>query len=172
MDTGVNLAIIAAVAENQVIGKNGDLPWNLPDDLKHFKRITEHHTVVAGRKTHEAIVARLGHPLRNRRTMVFTRNIAYQAKGVDVVTDWTAVMRHAMSTDDEVFLIGGGELYRWGMAYAKTMYLTVVHAKPQGDALFPAWNKSDWTRTEIERHEADAKNECAFTFETWKRSSR
>lgn len=158
----MKLSIIAAVAENGVIGKNGELPWRLKSDLQRFKQLTYGKTVIVGRKTHESILLRLGHPLEGRRTIVVTRDRGY-ASECEVAHSFPEALGRARN-DGEVFVIGGAELYREALPLADRLYLTRVFASPQGGAFFPPWNEEFWKIMSSEFHGRDADNEYDFTF--------
>ena len=153
------------MAENRVIGRDGGLPWRLPDDLKHFKRLTVDHTVIMGRKTFDEI----RRPLANRRNVVISRNPDFRPPGATVVPS----LREALAlgaTEREVFVIGGGEIYRLALPVADRIYLTVVHAEVDGDTWFPAFERSDgWVLVSEETHARDARHAHAFTFRTYER---
>lgn len=173
MDSGVKLSIIAAVASNRVIGRGGDLPWKLKDDMKRFKELTMGHTVIVGRKTHEAIVRRLGKLLPDRRTIVVTRNASYQTSGCEIAHS----LKEALSkckAGEEVFVIGGAELYQEALESAQKMYLTVVHANAEGDVFFPPFPENRrWHLLSSDGfHDADASNEFGFNFEVWECAER
>ncbi|ODT17465.1 MAG: diacylglycerol kinase [Kaistia sp. SCN 65-12] len=133
------LSIIAAVAENGVIGRDGDMPWKLSTDLKRFKAITTGKPVVMGRKTFVSI----GRPLPNRLNIVVTRDGAFAADGVTVVADLDAAIA-AAGTAEEVMVVGGGEIYRAFMARAERLYITHVAAAPDGDTRFPPIDPAVW----------------------------
>jgi len=162
----MRVSIIAAVAENGVIGREGRLPWHLPDDLRRFKQLTMGHTLVMGRKTWDSI----GRPLPGRRMVVLTRQTDFRPDGVEVASsldDALAIARAA--GDDEAFLIGGAEIYRLAWPRAERLYLTRVHANVPGDAHFPDVDWSQWERVDSQDHSSDANHEFAFTFETYRR---
>jgi dihydrofolate reductase len=153
------------MAENRVIGKDGGLPWRLPDDLKHFKRLTIDHTVIMGRKTFDEI----RHPLANRRNVVISRNPAFRPAGVTVVPSLEEALALG-ATEREVYVIGGGEIYRQALPFADRIYLTVVHAEIEGDTWFPPFERSDgWMLESEERHPADERHAYPFTFRTYRR---
>ena len=169
----MRISIIAAVAENGVIGRGGKLPWHLSDDLRRFKRLTTGHTIVMGRRTWESI----GRPLPGRRTVVVSRQPQYRvdAEGVDVAASLDAALRIAEAAgDDEVFIIGGAEIYRSALPTAERLYLTRVMADPQGDAHFPFddLNWDDWCSISSETHDADQKNDYLHTFQIFERCER
>ena len=176
MDSGVKIAIIAAVAENGVIGRNGDVPWRLKSDLQRFKRLTYGKTVIVGRKTHESILRRLGHPLEGRRMIILTRQPNYSAPaGCEVVASWEEALTRARGTG-EVFVIGGAEVYRIAKPYAAAVYLTEVHAWPNGDAYFhfPEYYDTSvlWREVIVERYPRDAENEYDHTFKVLQRRAQ
>jgi dihydrofolate reductase len=162
----MRVSIIAAIAENGVIGRGGKLPWHLADDLKRFKQLTMGHTVVMGRKTWESI----GRPLPGRRIVVVSRQRDYLPEGVAVVAGIDDALTIAESAgDDEVFIAGGAEIYRLALPRADRLYLTRVHADVAGDARFPEVDWTRWKRVESENQSADANNDFSFTFETYSR---
>jgi dihydrofolate reductase len=141
----VGVTIVAAVARNGVIGAGGGLPWHLPDDLRLFKETTLGHVLVMGRRTYESI----GRPLPGRTTVVLTRQEDW-SPGVDdivVAHDVEEALERARSLDDEVFVVGGGELYAAALPYADTLAITFVEQEPEGDTTFPAVDWDDWRET-------------------------
>lgn len=146
----MSLTIIVAVAKNGCIGKNNEIPWYIPDDLKHFKKLTLGHVVVMGRKTYESIVARLGKPLPDRTSVIITQQTDYPApEGVFVYTSVYKALEDFK--DQELICIGGGMLYHELLPYADKLYITEVHQTVAGDTFFPLYNKSEWK--EIERED-------------------
>lgn len=158
------VSLIAALAENRVIGRNNTLPWRLPADLKRFRRLTTDHPIILGRKNYESI----GRPLPNRTNIVVTRDRNYRAPGCTVVDSLEAAFAAAGSVT-EIFVIGGAELYTQTLARADRLYLTYVHAPIAGDTLFPEFALDDWIEIERERHEADAEHAYAYSFVTYDR---
>ncbi len=126
------ISLIAAMAENRIIGKDGAIPWHIPEDLKRFRELTWGHKIIVGRKTFESI----GRPLPGRTTIILTRQLEYRAEGCMVVHDLAAALA-ACGSADEVFVCGGAEVYREAMPVADRIYLTVVHGSFPGDTLFP-----------------------------------
>ena len=127
MDSGIRIIIIAAVSENNVIGRDGEIPWRLSEDLKRFSKLTSGNIVIAGRKTHESIMHRLGHPLPDRRTIVVTRQEDYQAEGVIVAHSFEGALDKAKEHQKEnqkVFVIGGSEVYKVALLVANMIYIT------------------------------------------------
>lgn len=153
------ISIIVAAAQNGVIGKNNELPWHIPEDLKRFKAITTGHPVIMGRRTFES----LGRPLPNRTNVVITRNRDYRADGVLVAGS----LREAVAlfpADEEVFIIGGGEIYRQAMEFADKIYLTLVRHPFEGDCYFPAIDESIWRVTLCQIHSQGEKFPYPFEF--------
>ncbi len=153
------VSLVVAWAENGVIGKDNQLPWRLPADLRYFQQLTTSHTIVMGRKTFESI----GKPLPNRRSIVITRRRDFHADGVDVARSLDEALAMA-GGEDEVFIVGGAEIYRAALPLTDRMYVTVVHASPEGDVSFPPFDKNDWTIVESERCEPDERNALAYSF--------
>ena len=158
------VALVVAMAENRVIGRGGKLPWHLPRDLQHFKRLTLDHTVIMGRKTFEEI----RQPLANRRNVVISRDPGFQPRGVTVVP----LLDEALAlgaTEDEVFVIGGGEIFRLALPRADRLYLTLVHAVVEGDTFFPPFDLAAWALEDEEDHPADEKHAYPYSFRTYSR---
>ena len=155
------ISAIVAMAENRVIGRNNQLPWHLPADLKHFKTITTGHSILMGRKTYESI----GKPLPNRRNYVITRNRQFQASGCIVVSSLEAALQQSADNKaDELFIIGGTQVYQQAMPFVQRLYLTIVHDVFEGDAFFPALEESKWEERERERHVSDEQNPYSYSF--------
>ena len=161
---GPAVSLIAAMSENRVIGRGGHLPWRLPDDLKYFKQLTVDHTVIMGRRTFDEIKR----PLDNRRNVVITRNKEFRPHGVTVVPSLKEALAVG-ATEDEVFVIGGGEIFRMSLPIASRIYLTVVHAQVEGDTFFPPFEEDPWVLSSEESHPADERNEYPFTFRRYDR---
>lgn len=162
-----NLHIIVAMADNRAIGLNGDMPWGrgLPADLKHFKETTMGHPIVMGRKTFESLPKGA---LPGRQNIVVTRNTDYQAEGADVVHSIAEALERAEG--EELFLIGGGQLYQQGMELADVLHVTLVHHEwEEADTFFPEIDIDVWECVENERHEADERNKYPYSFTKWER---
>lgn len=153
------ITIIAAVAENNALGKDNGLIWHLPADLKRFKKITEGHYVIMGRKTFES----LGKPLPNRTTIIITRNPNYAAEGCIIVNSLKEAIIKA-SPDENPFILGGAEIYKQAIAIADILDLTIVHHNFEADAFFPEIDPSIWKEIERENFKADEKNAYDFSF--------
>lgn len=144
------ISIIVAIAKNNVIGKSNELPWYLPEDLKHFKQITTGKTVLMGKNTYESIVSRLGKPLPDRTNIVITRDINFKpADGVVVYSD----LDKALSENNDLFIIGGASIYKQTIDKADRLYITEVGQEIDGDAFFPEIDKSIWKETLREPHD-------------------
>ncbi len=159
------ISAIAAVAENKVIGNKGQLPWNLPDDMKFFQRTTLNHWVISGRKNYESIPEKF-RPLRDRVNVVVTHDADYQAPGAKVCGSLEEAISLARAADEkEVFIIGGGEIFKeaFDAGLVQRLYLTTVHGKPNGDVKFPEIGKG-WKEVWSEKHPADERHTYAFTF--------
>lgn len=141
------ITLIAALGRNRVIGRDGDMPWHLPGDLARFKATTMGHTLLMGRATFDAI----GRVLPGRRTIVITRNPAWQHAGVETAHSFAEALALA-GPADEVFVAGGGQVYAEAMPWAHRMVLTEVDQSPEGDTWFPEWVVDDWH--EVAREEA------------------
>lgn len=154
------LSAILAMSENRVIGRNNQLPWHLPADLKHFKTITTGHSILMGRKTYESI----GRPLPNRTNIIITRNATLQIPGCLVVTSIEQALHYAKKENKEIFIIGGAEVYAQLLPMTDRIYLTLVHGQFTGDAFFPELNKKEWKEVDRVDHSADANNAYPYSF--------
>lgn len=160
------IVLVAAVAENGVIGVSGALPWHLPADLARFKRLTMGRPVLMGRKTFESI----GRPLPGRRNIVITRNPEWSAPGVETASTLEDALDRVAGAE-EAMVIGGAEIYARAIGYADRIELTEVHAAPEGDTLFPSFDRSAWR--EAAREEVPVQGEGpAFAFVTLRRKNR
>jgi dihydrofolate reductase len=162
----VTLTVIVAVAENGVIGRENDLPWRLPADLKRFKRLTMGHPIVMGRRTWESI----GRPLPGRTSVVLTRRDDFALpEGVLRAGSLDDALEH-LAGEEEVFVIGGASVYAEALPRADRVQLTRVHAEPPGDVRFPGLEASRWRAVAEERHVRDDRHEHDFTFFTYERA--
>jgi dihydrofolate reductase len=162
VECSAGLELVVAVAENDVIGRDNQLPWRLPTDLRRFKALTLGKTVLMGRKTFQSI----GKALPGRSNLVLTRSPDFQAADCSVV-DSVDTARRSLSAGSALMVIGGAEVYRVSLPFASRIHLTLVHARvADGDAFFDGWRSAAWVETERERHEADDRNSHAFSFVT------
>lgn len=153
-----HVVLVAAVADNGVIGLDGDIPWAIPEDLRHFRATTRDNTVVMGRKTYESI----GHPLPYRTNVVVTRQPDWSADGVFVAHSVEDAIAAAQDFDGDVMVIGGGHIYAAAMPVADEQILTEVHQSPPGDTHYPAFEPGEWAETDREKHDG-------FDFVRWRR---
>ena len=160
----MTVSLVVAASKNNVIGRDGELPWHLPEDLRHFRRITTGKPVIMGRKTFESI----GRPLPDRHNIVMTRDPDYAAEGCDVV-DSVAEALDVAGDADEVMIIGGGQVYRDFLPRADRIYMTRVQAEVQGDTRFPRIEGNAWRLVSAEHHAADEKHEFAFEMMVFER---
>ena len=162
-------SLIAALAENRVIGVDNSMPWHLPGDFKYFKATTLGKPIIMGRKTWDS----LGRPLPGRLNLVVTRQTDLQLEGAEVFTSLEAAVQRAEEWAtgqgvDEVMLIGGAQLYAQGLEHADRLYLTRVALSPEGDAWFPEFDEAQWTLvSDTENPALDSKP--AYSFEVWER---
>lgn len=163
------LSIIVALADNNVIGINNQLPWHLPADLKHFKAVTTGKPIIMGRKTWQS----LGRPLPNRLNLVVSRQVDFIAEGAEVYSSLAEAMRRANAWAKEqqvaeVMLIGGAQLYKMALEaqLVDKLYLTRIHLAPDGDACFPTFDTEQWNQVEQQDFAAEH-DKPAYTLETW-----
>lgn len=156
------ITLIAAAAENNALGKDNDLLWHLPEDFKRFKQITSGHYIIMGRKTFESFPK----PLPNRTHIIITRQEEYLAEGCLVVHSLEEALKIAPQ-NEEVFIIGGAQIYQQALPFADKIDLTRVHIELDADAFFPEFNTSEWNLVFSEKQFKDEKHQFDFTFETY-----
>lgn len=165
------ISIIVAIAENNAIGKDNQLLWHLPADMKIFREKTTGHCVITGRKNYESIPKKF-RPLPNRTNIVITRQQNYSAPGAIVVASLQEAIEKAKTTGDtEIFIIGGGEIYSQSLAIADKIYLTKVHHSFDADTFFPVLNMNEWEIISSSEFSADEKNKFPFSFLELKRKN-
>jgi dihydrofolate reductase len=158
------VSLIAALTQNHVIGKNNDLPWHLPDDMKYFMRTTQQHHVLMGRKNYESIPEKF-RPLPNRNNIVVTRQSNFQAPRCTVVNSLEEGIAFAeKNNEQELFIIGGAEIYRLAMPLANRLYLTEIQTELTGDTYFPTIDMQPWNEISRSHHLADERHAYAFDF--------
>lgn len=162
---GKKITLIAAMASNRAIGLNGEMPWHLPAELRHFKAVTMGKPIVMGRKTWESI----GRVLPGRQNIVVTRNASFRAPGCDLAGSLEQAI--SLARGEEVMIIGGGELYRQALPVADRMILTEVDCEPQADTWFPDWDPSQWQEVGVRQEQADEKNPYAYRVVEWVRKN-
>lgn len=160
------VSIIVAVAENGVIGKDNDLVWHLPDDMKFFKKTTTDHHILTGRKNYLSIPPKF-RPLKNRTNMLLTRNENFKAPGCLLFNDLSAAIDNAKQTDeDELFIIGGGSVFNQALEQnlVDKLYVTEVHQSFKGDVFFPEIDLKKWEKKSERFHDKDEKHAYSFSF--------
>jgi dihydrofolate reductase len=156
------ISIIVAASENNVIRKDNDLIWHLPDDLKFFKKMTSGHAIIMGRKTFESV----GKPLPKRVNIIITRDTNFKQEGCVVVHSLEDALTEAAKTDENPFIVGGEQIYRLALLLTDVVYLTRIHHEFEGDRYFPELGV-EWREVENIPHAADEKHTYAFTFKTY-----
>ena len=159
----MTVTIVVAIAENYAIGKSNQLLWHMPADLKHFKQITSGHTVVMGRKTYDSV----GKPLPNRRNIIISRQ-EVTIPGCEVVTSVEDALE-LCANEDEVFIVGGAEIYKLAINKTDRIYLTIIHHSFDADSFFPEIDYMEWKEVSREDHPADEKHKYAYSFITLER---
>jgi dihydrofolate reductase len=167
----MTISFIAALSRNKVIGKNNDLPWHLPDDMKYFMQTTKAHFVIMGRKNYDSIPEKF-RPLPNRTNVVVTHQANFNAPGCIVVHSLEEAVNQARNANEqEVFIIGGAEIFKLGFPLSDRLYLTEIQAEIQGDIYFPEWNTAEWRELSRQHHPADARHAFPFDFVVYERKS-
>lgn len=161
----MKVSLVAAVARGGVIGRDGDIPWHLPEDVARFKELTTGHAVVMGRKTWESIPERF-RPLPGRRNVVVTRNPSWAAEGAERTESVEEALR-MLASEREVFVIGGAEIYAAALPHADALELTEIDAAVEGDTFFPPWNRGAFE--EVAREERVSEDGTPFAFVTYGR---
>ena len=157
--------LVAAVADNGVIGVDGGLPWHLPEDFAHFKRTTLGHVVVMGRKTFES----MGRPLPRRTNVVVTRQPGWSADGVVTAGSLEEALAEAARHDGDVMVIGGGEIYAQALPLADEQVITEVHLSPDGNTRYPEFDRSEWREVRREPHHDEGVEGVEFDIVWWER---
>ncbi|HEX9164065.1 MAG TPA: dihydrofolate reductase [Thermoanaerobaculia bacterium] len=164
----MTISIIAALANNNVIGRDNQLPWHMPADLKRFKQLTTGHHLLMGRRTYESV----GKPLPGRVNVVISRSPDYAPPGVAVARSLDeAISKAEAAGDGEIFIGGGSGVFEQAIHRADRMYLTRVHAEPEGDTFFPEFDDvNEWQLVDAEHYEADERNPYPYSFLTYERA--
>lgn len=158
------LSLIVAISENRVIGREGQLPWHLSADLKRFKQLTMGHHIVMGRKTYDSI----GRQLPGRTSVVLTRQTDWTVEGVLTATNLETALKLA-GDDEEVFVIGGSQIYQLALPLVERLYVTRVHASVSGDTYFPEISSEQWQLEQSDSFNADEKNDHKYSFLVYSR---
>lgn len=160
------ISLIAAIGKNYELGKKNTLLWNMPRDMTHFRDTTRGHTVIMGQKTYES----MGRSLPNRRNIVVTKNPEFKAEGVEVSNSLEDTVNLFKNSEEEVFVIGGGEIYRQTIENADRLYITHVDVSfPDADTFFPEIIPIVWNEVKHEEYDTDTENPYAFTFSTYEK---
>ena len=163
------ISMIAAMSQNHVIGKNNDLPWKLPDDMKFFMEKTRGHHTIMGRKNYDSIPPKFK-PLPNRINIVVTRQKNFKAPGCLVVGSVDEGLTIAkVNKETEVFIIGGAEIYKLGLPHSTRLYLTEIDAQIDGDTFFPQFDKEHWIEVSRIHHDNDERHDYSFDFVIYER---
>jgi dihydrofolate reductase len=161
------ISFIVAMDENRVIGKENQLPWHLPEDLKFFKRVTMGHAIAMGRKTHESI----GRVLPGRENIVITRQTDYRSEGCTVFYSVEDFVDYCQRLGEEIFVIGGAEIFKETFDYANCLYITHIHQAFDGDTFFPEFNGDQWELTSIEKGITNEKNPYDYEYRRYIRKA-
>ena len=165
--------MIAAMGQNRVIGKDNDLVWSLPHDMKYFMETTKGHPIIMGRKNYESLPLKF-RPLPGRTNIIVTRNHLYQdEKSEDciIVTSIEEALKAARQNDaGEIFIIGGGQIYELGLPHADKLYLTEIEGSFDGDAFFPKFDKEEWVEVSRIHHPSDERHQYPFDFVIYQRN--
>lgn len=159
------VTLVVAMGKNNAIGKENLMPWHLPNDLQHFKRLTLGHPVIMGRKTYESI----GKALPGRTNIVISRRDGWFQEGILIVGSLKEAMKFAQKIDDEIFIIGGGEIFRQTIEAADRLEVTEVEASPDADVFFPKIDPKIWGLVKEEHHTQDDRHAYDYTFKTYER---
>ena len=160
----MNISIIAAVSKNQIIGKDNQLVWNLQKDMKYFSNVTKGHSVIMGRRNWDSIPKKW-RPLPQRKNIILSKNKELNIRGATVTnTIEEAIEISRSNNDDEIFIIGGGEIYNLGIPLSDKLYITEIHSKVDGDTYFPVWNKKEWKEISRITHQKDKNHNHSFDF--------
>lgn len=156
------ISLIAARSKNNVIGKDNDLPWRLPADLKYFMKTTTGHVVIMGRKNWESLP---NGALKNRTNIVLTRSKNYEAENAVVMHDLDEALEYAFDQkEEEVFIIGGAQIYKMALSIADRLYLTEIDLEVEGDTYFPEFDLTQWKLVSEVQHKPDDRNDYAYSF--------
>lgn len=169
MASAPRVCLIAAVARNKVIGRNNQIPWRLPEDLKHFRKLTMGHAVIMGRKTFESIVAFSGKSLPGRDNIVITRSRDWSGTGCQIAHSLEEALAR-VSDQRDAFVIGGAEIYSLALPKASRLYMTEIGCDFAGDAFFPEFDRSRWKEVSRERHTSDTPDSFDYAFVEYVRS--
>ncbi len=169
------ISLIAAIGKNNELGKRNTLLWNMPADMKHFRETTALHAVIMGRKTFESLGRSptgepIGKPLSNRRNVVITRDTNYKKEGIEIAYSLSEAVNLFPDQSEEIFVIGGAEIYKQAIPIANKLYITHINATDkEADAFFPEIIPIVWNEVSHEEHEANEKNPFSYTFSIYEK---
>ena len=157
----MKISLIAAIGKNNELGKGNTLVWDMQEDMKYFRQTTTGHPVIMGRKTFESI----GRPMPYRRNVIITRDTDYKVPGVEVVHSLQEALQLFQNSDEEIFIIGGGDIYKQSMSVADKLYITHIEAEDKdATVFFPEIDLNIWRESSRDEHQADEKNKYKYTF--------
>jgi dihydrofolate reductase len=159
------ISFLVAMDQNRVIGKDNQLPWHLPEDLKYFKRMTMGHPIAMGRKTHESI----GRILPGRENIIITRNPEYKCEGCTVFSSIQDFVNYCTDFENEIFVIGGAEIFKETFPYVDRLYITYIHEAFEGDTFFPNFISSEWKLISSDKGIKNEKNPYEYEFKIYER---
>lgn len=162
------ITIIAAIGKNNELGKNNQLLWSLPNDLKHFKNLTSGHPIIMGRKTYES----LGRPLPNRTNIVVSRKNDWFEEGILIVPSLKDALKHAKKINENIYIIGGGNIYEQTIDIADRLEITQVNFTDEAHTFFPKINENIWQKTDEICHQKDEKHQYEYCFQTWEKINK
>lgn len=161
--------LIACTSENLTIGKDNNIPWTVPRDLKYFRNRTINHPVIMGRKTYESIISRLGKPLPKRTNLIISQSLTNVHPDAKLFSNITSAVDYGLTLSNSVFIIGGGEIYKECLPIANRIFLTKLHTDIEGDTKFPLINQEDWANISETHFKADENSPFDLTFITYQR---
>ena len=165
-----NISLIVAVTKNMVIGKDNKLAWHLPDDMNYFSNKTKGQSIIMGRKNWESKPKKF-RPLPDRKNIVVTRNSKFKDDGAFVVNSIEEAIEEARSSEDEeIFIIGGGEIYKLGFKYVDKLYITEIYAEVDGNTYFPEWDNKKWKEISRISHPSDERHQYSFDYVIYKKN--
>lgn len=164
----MSLSIIAAMDQNQLIGEQGKIPWDLPADFKYFKETTMGAPVIMGRKTFESI----GFPLPGRKNIILTRNKDYAAEGCEIVHSQAEILDEFLEKKEEAFIIGGAEIYKQFLPYSDKLYLTIIDHQFSGDTYFPEIDWEKWEEVSKKKGTTNSNNPYSYSYYVYQRKNK
>ncbi|MGG0187742.1 dihydrofolate reductase [Bacillus rhizoplanae] len=157
------ISLLVAMDKNRLIGKDNQLPWHLPADLAYFKKVTMGHPIIMGRKTFESI----GRPLPGRTNIILTRNKNYEMEGCEVIHSIDDVQKMDEQMNEEIFVIGGAEIFKEVLPFADRLYITKIEEVFEGDTFFPEINYDEWKEISVEQGVTDEKNPYTYAYHVY-----